>query len=67
MREIEAIIKNANRNGTRIVMTTPEIGQARRLANEVLFFIRGRLCEYRTAQQFFATPKICRNSIPSTR
>ena len=57
MREIEGIIGTANRNGTRIVMTTHDLGQARRLANDVLFINKGSICEHQTAERFFDNPE----------
>ena len=57
VREIESIIAKANRDGTRILMTTHDIGQARRLAQDVLFINKGTICEHRKAEQFFADPE----------
>ena len=57
MREIESIIASANRNGTRIVMTTHDIGQAKRLAKDVLFINKGTICEHHKADRFFANPE----------
>ncbi|NKB53982.1 MAG: ATP-binding cassette domain-containing protein [Rhizobiaceae bacterium] len=57
MREIESIIKTANRNGTRIVMTTHDIGQARRLASDIWFINKGNICEHQSAEKFFAAPQ----------
>ena len=57
MREVETIIRSANDRGTRIVMTTHDIGQARRLASEVVFLNKGRICEHQPAQKFFADPQ----------
>ena len=37
-------------------MTTHDLGQARRLADEVLFLHRGRLLEHSPADSFFAQP-----------
>lgn len=56
MREIEAIVKEVARKGTRIVMTTHDTGQARRLADEVVFLNRGKICEHRPSQEFFVAP-----------
>jgi tungstate transport system ATP-binding protein len=39
--------------GTKIVMTTHDLNQARRLADEILFLHRGRLVERRPAKDFF--------------
>ncbi len=44
-REIEMILNNARQSGTRIVMATHDLGQARRLADEFLFLYNGRLVE----------------------
>jgi tungstate transport system ATP-binding protein len=38
-------------------MTTHDLGQARRLADEVLFLHRGQLLEHAPAGEFFAGPK----------
>jgi tungstate transport system ATP-binding protein len=42
--------------GMAIVMTTHDLGQARRLAEEVLFLHRGRLLEATPAPAFFSAP-----------
>ncbi len=55
-REIEAILQSAHSSGTRMIMTTHDIGQARRLATEVVFLNKGRLCEHSTAEVFFEGP-----------
>ncbi len=44
-REIETILAAARADGTRIVMATHDMGQARRMATDVLFLLRGRLHE----------------------
>lgn len=51
----EAIVAMAD-EGTKIVMTTHDLGQARRLADEVMFLHRGRLLERAAASAFFAGP-----------
>ena len=38
-------------------MTTHDLGQARRLAEEVLFLHQGRLIERGPAEAFFAAPR----------
>ncbi|MFP6744694.1 MAG: phosphate ABC transporter ATP-binding protein [Alphaproteobacteria bacterium] len=53
-RAVEAVIDEINRTGTKIVMTTHSLGQARRLADEVLFIHRGRLVDHAPADGFFA-------------
>lgn len=53
---IEGLVRAVEARGTRIIMTTHDIGQARRLATEVMFLHRGRLLEHDAAQSFFAGP-----------
>lgn len=55
-RAIESLILGFQAAGTRVIMTTHDIGQARRLADEVLFLHRGRLLEHAPATRFFAGP-----------
>jgi len=43
--------------GTRIVMTTHDLGQARRLADDVVFLCDGRLLEHTPAETFFRQPQ----------
>ena len=54
---IEAIVADARRAGTKIVLVTHDLGQARRLADEVVFLHRGRVMEHTPAAQFFARPR----------
>ena len=56
-RRIETLIDGLHRQGTKIVMTTHDLGQARRLADEVLFLNRGRLVERAAAATFFEQPR----------
>lgn len=56
-REIETILNNARAAGTRIVMSTHDIGQARRMADDVLFLCGGRIIETAPAAVFFETPQ----------
>jgi len=55
-REIEAVIRAFDASGTKIVMATHNLGQARRLGDEVLFIHQGRLAERAPVDQFFAKP-----------
>ncbi len=57
MRAVEDMIRVIASGGTKIVMATHDLGQARRLAGEVLFFHAGRLREQTLASAFFDTPK----------
>ena len=53
---IEDVINAIHKSGTRIIMTTHDLTQAQRLADEVLFIHRGRLLESGPAPVFFAGP-----------
>lgn len=54
---VEEIINAIRETGTRIIMTTHDLGQARRMADDVMFLHRGRLLEHATAGQFFESPQ----------
>lgn len=56
-RRIEAIIDAIHHSGTKIVMTTHDLGQARRHADEVVFLNGGRVLEHTSAEHFFQKPK----------
>ncbi|MEJ2576368.1 MAG: ATP-binding cassette domain-containing protein [Gammaproteobacteria bacterium] len=53
---IETIVKRAHERGTKIVFVTHDLGQARRLADDVVFLNRGQLAEHSRAAQFFDHP-----------
>jgi len=55
-REIEGILQNVKTNGTRLVMSTHNMGQAKRLADDVVFMLHGAVHEHRNATQFFEAP-----------
>jgi tungstate transport system ATP-binding protein len=55
-RAVEDIIDGFHRAGTKIIMTTHDLGQARRLADEVVFLHQGRVLERAAAADFFAGP-----------
>ncbi|MFX0547360.1 ATP-binding cassette domain-containing protein [Roseovarius sp. S1116L3] len=55
-REIETLLALATETGTRIVMATHDMGQARRLAREVIFLRGGRVHETGSAPAFFDAP-----------
>jgi tungstate transport system ATP-binding protein len=56
-RSVEEIVLMAARSGIKIVMASHDLGQVRRLAGEVIFLVRGALCEQGTAAEFFDHPK----------
>ena len=55
-REIERVIRAFDAAGTKIVMATHNLGQARRLGDEVLFVHEGRVLEHSPIDRFFARP-----------
>jgi tungstate transport system ATP-binding protein len=55
-REVERIVEQIHASGTKIVMTTHDLGQARRLASEILFMSGGRLADHAPVERFFANP-----------
>jgi tungstate transport system ATP-binding protein len=56
-REIEAVIRAFDAAGTKIIMTTHNLGQARRLGDEILFLDQGRLVERAPVDRFFTQPQ----------
>ena len=54
--EIESLINMIHAAGTKIIMTTHNLGQARRLGDEVLFIDRGLLREQSPIERFFRQP-----------
>jgi tungstate transport system ATP-binding protein len=54
--DIEKILLAARDAGTRIVMSTHNLGQARRLADDVLFLYAGQLVEFGPASRVLQTP-----------
>jgi tungstate transport system ATP-binding protein len=55
-RAVEALLQQISDGGTGMIMTTHDLGQARRLAHDILFLHRGRLLEHRPAAEFFSRP-----------
>jgi len=55
-REVERIVDQIHMSGTKIVMTTHNLAQARRLADEILFISGGRLADRAPVERFFAQP-----------
>jgi tungstate transport system ATP-binding protein len=56
VREIETVIKAFDAAGTKIVMATHNLAQARRLGDEVIYLQSGRVMERSPIDQFFARP-----------
>ena len=57
VRGVEELIGAIGAAGTKILMTTHDIAQARRLAADVMFLNDGRLLEHAPAAEFFTSPK----------
>jgi len=53
---LEQAIRAMQAEGTKIVLTTHDLDQAARMADEILFLYRGRLLERREAGAFFGKP-----------
>ena len=56
-RQIEHWLEQIRDQGVKLILVTHDIGQARRLATDVVFMHRGRLLEHTDATDFFAMPK----------
>jgi tungstate transport system ATP-binding protein len=55
-REIETVIKAFDASGTKIIMATHNLGQARRLGDEVIYLHQGRVLERAPVETFFKQP-----------
>ena len=56
-RDIEALLREALDAGTRVIMTTHDMGQAKRLASDAIFMLHGRIKESAPASNFFDDPQ----------
>lgn len=56
IKAVEAAVQEFHQRGTRIVMTTHDLHQARRLAGDVLFLAGGQVHEHTPAESFFNAP-----------
>ncbi|MGH1419356.1 MAG: ATP-binding cassette domain-containing protein [Hyphomicrobiaceae bacterium] len=54
---IEDLIETAHCAGTKIIMVTHDLGQAKRLGDDILFLHGGKLMEHTKAEDFFPRPK----------
>ena len=53
---IERIVQGIHERGTKVVFVTHDLGQARRLAQDVVFLHAGRVVEHAPAPDFFTRP-----------
>jgi tungstate transport system ATP-binding protein len=56
-REIEVLLAEARKDGTAIIMATHDLGQARRLATDIIFMLSGRVHEHGPARQLLSQPE----------
>lgn len=56
IKAVEEAVLDFHRRGTRIVMSSHDLHQARRLADDVLFLCDGKLLEHTPAEIFFTAP-----------
>lgn len=56
-RDIEDLLLQASKEGTRIIMTTHDLGQCRRLARDVVFLLNGKVHETGVAGDFMTSPR----------
>ncbi len=54
---IEDVIRAVAARGIKVVLSTHDLGEARRLAGEIVLLHRGRVIESAPAAEFFAAPK----------
>ncbi len=55
-REIEAVIRAFDAAGTKVILATHNLGQARRLGDEVIYLHQGRVIERASVERFFSQP-----------
>ena len=55
--QVERIIREIRTEGAKVLMTTHNLGQATRLADDIIFLADGRVQEHAPAQRFFARPQ----------
>ncbi len=54
--EVERIIREIRTEGCKVVMSTHNLGQATRLADDIIFLAAGRVREHSPVRRFFAQP-----------
>ena len=55
--QVERIIREVRTEGAKVLMTTHNLGQATRLADDIIFLAEGCVQEHAPAQRFFARPQ----------
>ena len=54
---IENLIKIVSKSGVKIIIVTHDLFQAKRLANDILFFQNGKIIEHTETKSFFKNPR----------
>ena len=54
---IESLLKAQRAQGTKVILVSHDQGQARRMADEVVFISNGQVAEQGPAQEFFTSPE----------
>jgi tungstate transport system ATP-binding protein len=54
---IERLLIAAKHCGIKVIVVTHDVGQARRLAQDIIFLHHGRLIEHQPATRFFEHPE----------
>jgi tungstate transport system ATP-binding protein len=54
---IERLLIDAQHRGIKVILVTHDVGQAQRLAHDVIFMHHGRVIEHHDAQAFFGNPR----------
>ena len=54
---VEDIIARVAGNGVKVIMATHDLGEAKRLAGDVVVLVKGRVVEHAPADQFFSNPQ----------
>jgi tungstate transport system ATP-binding protein len=54
---IERLLLDAQRRGIKVILVTHDVGQAQRLAHDVIFLHHGRVIEHQASASFFNDPR----------
>ena len=57
IKSIEDIVRTVSARGVKVVMSTHDLGQARRVAGNIVLMHRGRVVEDAPAPEFFSSPR----------
>jgi len=57
IKAIEDLVRTVSAKGIKVVMSTHDLGQAKRLGDDIVLLHRGRVIEHTRAKEFFANPR----------